>query len=71
MKIRYFAEADTVYIELTNKLVIETEELNENAYIDLDEDGNLVAITLEHAREMASMDEFSFQQIVAEQFTLV
>jgi uncharacterized protein YuzE len=63
MKIRYFPDTDTVYIELTGKEVAETRDLNENTIIDLDADGNLVAITLEHARELANILDFSFQQV--------
>ena len=62
MKIKYFSDTDTVYIELTEKEVVETRDLNENAVLDLDTDGNIVAITLEHARELANISDFSFQQ---------
>ena len=67
MKIRYFTDTDTVYIELTDKEVFETTDLNENAIVDLDADGNLVAITLEHAKERANITNFSFQQVLSEQ----
>lgn len=64
MKIRYFPDTDTVYIEFTSNEVVETRDLNENTIIDLDADGNLVAITLEHAQELANIFDFSFQQVV-------
>jgi uncharacterized protein YuzE len=62
MKIRYFSDTDTVIIELADRPVVETREVNENAYIDLDADGNLVGVTLEHARQSADINDFSFQQ---------
>ena len=62
MKIRYFADTDTLYIQLNDNVVAETVEINENSYFDVDEAGNLVALTLEHARETANIHEFSFQQ---------
>ena len=55
MKIRYFVDTDTIYVELTEKEVVETMDLNENTIVDLDANGNLVAITLEHARELANI----------------
>ena len=67
MKIQYFPDTDTVYMELTDKEVVETIDLNENTVIDLDASGNVVAITLEHARERANISEFSFQQVLREQ----
>lgn len=63
MKIRYFPDTDTVYVELTDSRVVETRDLNENTLLDLDEDDNLVAITVEHARELANILDFSFEQI--------
>lgn len=64
MKIKYFSVTDTLYIQLTGNEVFETRDLNENTVIDLDEDGNLVAITLEHATELATISDFSFQQVI-------
>ncbi|MEZ4712801.1 MAG: DUF2283 domain-containing protein [Caldilineaceae bacterium] len=66
MKIRYFSDTDTVYIELTEKEVFETLDISENATADLDANGNLVAITLEHATEHANIFDFSFQQVLSE-----
>jgi uncharacterized protein YuzE len=55
MKIRYFADTDTVYIELTQNPVVESRDLNEYTVIDLDENENLVAITVEQASERATI----------------
>ena len=62
MKIRYFADTDTVYIHLNDKGITHSQELYENATVDLDAEGNLVALTLEHAKETANILDFSFQQ---------
>ena len=51
MKIRYFADTDTALIEFSNESILETKEISENLYIDLDNKGNLVSMTIEHARE--------------------
>jgi uncharacterized protein YuzE len=65
MRIRYFADTDTLYIQLNDKEIVETQELNENTLLDLDAEGNLVAFTLEHAREATNVLDFSFQQVAA------
>jgi uncharacterized protein YuzE len=62
LKIRYFPDTDTLYVQLNDKEVVDTQELNENTILDLDANGNLIAITLEHARETANILDFSFQQ---------
>ncbi|KKK55061.1 hypothetical protein LCGC14_3078380 [marine sediment metagenome] len=66
MKIRYFADTDTLHIELNDNLVVETREINENTMIDLDADGNLVALTLEHARGVTDLSEVSLHQVVTQ-----
>ena len=65
MRILYFTETDTVHIELSDKPVIDTMDLSETTLVDLDGDGNVVAITIEHAQESANMRTFSFEQIPA------
>jgi len=63
MKIRYFSDTDTALIEFSNLAVVETKEISENLYIDLDEKGNLVSMTIEHAKEKADISEVSFLQM--------
>ena len=45
MKIRYFAETDTLHIEFRNVPVTETRDLDENTLLDIDAEGNISAIT--------------------------
>lgn len=63
MKIRYFADTDTALVEFSTALVAETKEISENLYIDLDENGNLVSMTIEHAKERANISEVSYLQM--------
>lgn len=63
MKIKYFSDTDTALLEFSEKLVSETKEINDNIYIDLDEDGRLVSMTIEHAKEQATIKELSYQEI--------
>ncbi|PKL35374.1 MAG: hypothetical protein CVV44_21425 [Spirochaetae bacterium HGW-Spirochaetae-1] len=62
MNIKYFFDTDTAHIEFSEKEIIETKEINENIYIDLDKDGNLVSMTIEHAKKNASLPEFSYKE---------
>ena len=63
MKIRYFQDTDTLYIEFKPTEVSETRDLDENTLLDLDKDGNIRGITVEHARERADIPHFSFEQV--------
>lgn len=63
MRVKYFADTDTALVEFTDKPVAETKEISEHIYADLDEHGNLVSMTIEHAHDNAQLQEFSFQQV--------
>ncbi len=63
MKIQYFSDTDTVYLQLNEKPIAETKDLDENTIIDVDAEGKLVAITIEHAKERADISNFVFQQV--------
>ena len=65
MKIRYFQETDTLYIEFRSAVVSETRDLDENTLLDLDDQGNICGITVEYARERADIPHFSFEQVAA------
>jgi uncharacterized protein YuzE len=53
MKIKHFQETDTLHIEFRPGQVLETRDLDENTLLDLDAAGNIVAMTIEHARDRA------------------
>jgi uncharacterized protein YuzE len=40
--------------------------LDENTLLDVDTDGNICGLTVEHARERADLPKFSYEQITAE-----
>lgn len=63
MRVKYFADTDTALVEFTDNEVFETKEISENIYIDLDGQGNLVSMTIEHARANAHLQEFSYQEM--------
>ena len=63
MKVKYFADTDTALIEFSGKEIVETRELSENIYLDLDQRGQVVNITIEHAKANADLWEFSYQEV--------
>ncbi len=63
MKIKYFQETDTLYIEFRAAEVAETRDLDEDTLLDLDGSGNICAITIEHARDRTDIPHFSYEQV--------
>jgi uncharacterized protein YuzE len=65
MKIRYFEDTDTLLIELKPGNVAETRDLDEDTLLDLDAQGQVLAITLEHATTRAELGSFSLDRVAA------
>jgi uncharacterized protein YuzE len=63
MKIRYFIDTDTLLMEFRDAQIAETRDLDENTVLDLDADGNVCAITLEHASTRAGAPEVTYEQV--------
>ena len=65
MRVKYFADTDTALLEFSTNPPVETREVGENIYLDLDSDGRVVSVTIEHAGQSANMEEFLYQRIPA------
>ena len=65
MKGRYFEATDTCYIEPRDGAVAETRNLDENTLLDVDRQGRMVAITIEHAKERAELASFVYECVEA------
>lgn len=63
MNIKYFSDTDTAHMEFTNNKISETKEINNDIYIDLDKNGDLVSITVEHAKMKAMLPELHYQEV--------
>lgn len=65
MKIQYFKNTDTLYIEFRQADIAETRDLDEDTIIDLDAAGNICAMTMEHARNRTDVPNLTFEEIAA------
>jgi len=65
VRIRYFSGTDTLFIEFRDASVAETRDLDENTILDVDSQGNICAITIEHASMRADIPRFSYEQVAA------
>lgn len=63
MNIRYFEDTDTALLEFSSVAPVETREISEDFYVDLDAHGRLVSMTIEHASQRASLSEVNFCRI--------
>jgi uncharacterized protein YuzE len=64
MKIRYFQDTDTLYIEFRSADVAETRDLDEDTLLDLDAEGKICGIRIEHARtRVEDIPHVSFEEV--------
>lgn len=63
MKIKYFEDTDTALLELGDGIPAETRELSEDIYLDLDDAGHVISITVEHASVRSDLSEVTFKRI--------
>jgi len=55
MQIKYFHDTDTLLVNFSESEIVDTRNLNENILIELDKDGNLVSMTIEHAEGVSGV----------------
>jgi uncharacterized protein YuzE len=58
MKLSYYAETDQLYIDLCDRKSVESEEVAPGFVLDLDSDGNVVGIDIEHASKVLNLTTF-------------
>ena len=64
VKIRYFQDTDSLYIEFRSADVAETRDLDEDTLLDIDAEGNICGITVEHAQKrVEDIPHVSFEQV--------
>jgi len=57
MKLNYFPETDSLYIDFASKPSVESQEVSEGVVLDYDADGNLVGIDIDHASRKLNLRE--------------
>ena len=65
MRISYFKDTDTLYIEFNAQTIAETRDLDENTLLDLDSNGNICAMTFEHASDRTDVQQITLEGIAA------
>jgi uncharacterized protein YuzE len=65
VKISYFDDTDTLYIEFRDSDITESRDLDENTVLDVDTKGNVCAITFEHASQRTDVSQLIVEGIAA------
>jgi len=65
MKVQYFKDTNTLYIEFRGREISESKDLDENTLLEVDADGNVCAITFEHASQRTDISHLKVEGIAA------
>jgi uncharacterized protein YuzE len=58
MRFEYYAETDTLYIELQAGPGVDAQEVAPDIVLDFNEDGQVIGIEIEHASERTDLKHF-------------
>jgi len=61
MQTKYFSDTDTLLLNFSDHNITETYDLNDDVLVEIDGDGHIVSMTIEHAAQQTNVNEFSFQ----------
>ena len=65
MQAKYFTDTDTLLLTFSRNDIVETYDLNEDVLVEVDKDGHVVSMTVEHAKQQTDVNEFSYQLATA------
>lgn len=63
MKLNYYPETDSLYIDLSEKTSVQSNEISEGVVLDYDADGNLVGIDIDNASVKVQLKELTLQRL--------
>jgi uncharacterized protein YuzE len=65
MKLDYYPETDSLYIDLSERPSVESREISEGLVLDYDADGNLVGIDIDNAGAKVDIRKLTVSKLPA------
>ncbi len=63
MKLHYFSETDSLYIDLSNKVSADSQEVAPGVVLDFDSQGRLVGIDIDKASETVDLSKLEAEAL--------
>ena len=63
MKFHYYADTDSLYIDLSEKVGAEVREVAPGVVIDFDTEGHIVGIDIDHASQLVDLSRVETQSL--------
>ncbi len=65
MKLNYYADTDSLYIDLSERPSVESREITEGVVLDYDAEGNLVGIDIDNASRKVDLKKLTLNKLPA------
>jgi uncharacterized protein YuzE len=63
MKLHYYAETDSLYIDLAEGTSIDSREISEDLVVDYGEDGRIVGLDIQHASQYLNLSKIETEHL--------
>lgn len=63
MKLNYYPETDSLYIDLSEKKSVDSKEVSDGVIIDFDETGAIVGIDIDNASKVVNLQKLESDSI--------
>ena len=63
MKLNYYPETDSLYINLSEQFSVESQEISEGIVLDYDAEGRLVGIDIDNASHKVEMEKLILSKL--------
>ncbi len=67
MKLNYYPETDSLYIDLSEKTSADSVEISEGVVVDYDSDGNIVGIDIDNASKKIALEQLLINKLPFQQ----
>ena len=63
MKLNYYPDTDSLYIDLSEQVSVESREISEGVVLDYDAHGNLVGIDIDNASDKVELQKLTISKL--------
>lgn len=70
MKFHYYPETDSLYIDLSERTSVDSQEVAPGVVLGFDEDGQLVGIDIDHASKIADLSRLETESLPLQTLSL-
>jgi len=71
MKLKYYPDTDSIYIDLSGKTSVDSREISEGVLLDYDEIGNIVGIDIDNASKKVELRELLVSKVPFEEQAII